>query len=390
MTVMGNGRSGPGTVCEWVKSGEGGLVDYFAITLDTSIIDRYNCRFNAGMLKTLEQFNGSPIKLILSDVVLREIKRHVSRNINNAKKSATNSFKEFQKIGLVGEEEKKEFDHFLKEMEESSMTDSIVDEFLERTGLEIVRSGPSVNIDFLLDKYFEGDPPFSEVGKKKAEFPDAIALISLERLASDNGRKILMVSADKDWIEYAEKSNHFDCISDLADALAKVQPINNALRYCEIVEGKFADGSQDEIVSTVYERVSNIVGELFFYPVADAPFYYEGEIWSIEVNSVEVDEFKPFVPVRANESELTVKAGFEVNLTAHGTFDFSVYDKEDGTNDGIGGTQESAEVNLEVDVLITFLGDFKSEDPEVDVDDAGVVKYINEIQFGYVEPDWLK
>jgi hypothetical protein len=55
-----------------------------------------------------------------------------------------------------------------------------VTRFLQEIGAEIIRV-TNVRTSDVVDAYFQLAPPFSAAGKNKAEFPDAIALMSLER-----------------------------------------------------------------------------------------------------------------------------------------------------------------------------------------------------------------
>ena len=59
-------------------------MDYGAITLDTSIFDQHGLKLESGLLKTLEQFNGKPSPLILSEIIVREVISHLKKK---AKKS---------------------------------------------------------------------------------------------------------------------------------------------------------------------------------------------------------------------------------------------------------------------------------------------------------------
>ena len=65
-------------------------------------------------------------------------------------------------------------------------------------------------------------PPFEEPDKKKHEFPDAIALLSLEEWAEVNKTRILAVSCDRGWAAFAAESEWIVVDSDLASALAEL------------------------------------------------------------------------------------------------------------------------------------------------------------------------
>ena len=79
-----------------------------------------------------------------------------------------------------------------------------------------------------LKGYFETKPPFEEKKDKKSEFPDAIALSSLENYAKEKGIRILIVSEDNGWEAFSNGSQHLECVKDLGAALAQFQSHNSA------------------------------------------------------------------------------------------------------------------------------------------------------------------
>ena len=62
--------------------------------------------------------------------------------------------------------------------------------------------------------YFSPETPFEE--GKKHEFPDAIALITLEDWAKTNGKNLLAITRDKGWIAFCEKSEWIDAEQDVS------------------------------------------------------------------------------------------------------------------------------------------------------------------------------
>ena len=70
-----------------------------------------------------------------------------------------------------------------------------------------------------MNRYFSGATPFAIVGKKKAEFPDAIALMSLEQWAKIHGKKMLVISNDADWQSFADASDYLFCLKETPKAL---------------------------------------------------------------------------------------------------------------------------------------------------------------------------
>ncbi|NES96832.1 MAG: DUF4935 domain-containing protein [Desertifilum sp. SIO1I2] len=69
--------------------------------------------------------------------------------------------------------------------------------------------------------YFSGSPPFGE-GKKKYEFPDAFALLALQREAKDRNKMIYVVSGDSDWEKFCSSSDDLNLIGKLDDLLETI------------------------------------------------------------------------------------------------------------------------------------------------------------------------
>jgi hypothetical protein len=87
---------------------------------------------------------------------------------------------------------------------------------------------PALSAD-VLSRYFSEAPPFGESDKRKHEFPDAFALLSLEALARDEGKLMLCVAPDKGWQDFASQSEHLVCVKDLEDALSYFNDAYHAL-----------------------------------------------------------------------------------------------------------------------------------------------------------------
>ena len=67
--------------------------------------------------------------------------------------------------------------------------------------------------------YFLHCAPFKESGNKKNEFPDAIALLSLQSWAEENNDNLLAVSIDNDWKNFVQGKDNIKVIDDLAKAM---------------------------------------------------------------------------------------------------------------------------------------------------------------------------
>ena len=156
--------------------------EYSAITIDTSIFHKYGYRFYWGLLKSLRQFSKGPIQLVLSDIVLGEIKSHLIAQLSEAQRMVKRGAKDIiQFINPELPESKSLVDTYSKMDSPEQIASQIVNDFLRLCKVEIIHSSNYLNVDDLLTKYFAVSPPFSNKEKKKHEFPDAITLLSLDK-----------------------------------------------------------------------------------------------------------------------------------------------------------------------------------------------------------------
>lgn len=95
-----------------------------------------------------------------------------------------------------------------------------------------------------------------------------------------------------------------------------------------------------------------------------------------------------FRPVNS-EDGLIVESKLIVNVNIECNFLFSVYDSIDKDYSGMGSSNVNTQVDLEVEVLITFVGELDKIGVEVEVDYVEVeLQSPVSIDFGYIEPDW--
>ena len=96
------------------------------------------------------------------------------------------------------------------------------DRFLEMTGCEIIPAN-GADMDRLIKMYFDPSAPFETSKNKKNEFPDAIALITMEEWAKLNNKKLLAITKDQGWSDFAARSEWIFTEQDLAAGLEMLQ-----------------------------------------------------------------------------------------------------------------------------------------------------------------------
>jgi hypothetical protein len=263
-------------------------------------------------------------------------------------------------------------------------------QFIEATSLEIIEAQDYLIVSELIQKYFTAQPPFSENGKKKNEFPDAIALISLETWAKENNTKIIVVTSDNDWKNFCKGSERLYSNDDFAGVLALFQ---NADDLCRHLSQQYENGVLEDVKQAVFNALDDKIWEIDIYPEANSSFNYEQEVTQINVTGFEFELLESpniiFRPVNFDDNSLIVESKLSVDVNVECSFSFYVYDHIDKDDVPIGGYRVNTQAKLEVEVLITFAGDFKSFGAQVEVDEVEVeMKTPASIDFGDIEPYW--
>lgn len=104
-----------------------------------------------------------------------------------------------------------------------SISTQRIKEFAARTGFVYIKANTTLDIDALLKVYFNTKAPFENAADKKSEFPDAIALLSLQGWAQQNKKSVLFVTKDKGCQKFCSETDCLLAIDDLDDALALIQ-----------------------------------------------------------------------------------------------------------------------------------------------------------------------
>lgn len=364
-----------------------------AITLDTSVFDAQGLKLESGLLKQLEQFRYSSTKLIISEIVKQEVLSHITEKTKDAKREIEKSLRQARDYWQIEEHEIEEIKkQVFGEREVQEIVNERFNQFVESTSLEIVEAQSYLIVSDLIQKYFQSEPPFSETGKKKNEFPDAIALISLEAWANKNQTKVIVVTFDNDWKSFCKSSEKLCSSDDFAGALGLFQ-LQDADDICKYLSEKYESGDLESVKRAIFDALEDQIYDFDLYPEAESSYSYEEEITELKVNEFQFKLLELpniiFRPVNFDDDSLTVESRLSVDVNVECSFLFSVYDSLDKEDVGIGGNTVNTQADLEVEVLITFIGDLSKIGAEVEIDDVEIeIKAPASIDFGFVEPDW--
>lgn len=359
---------------------------YGAITVDTSIFDEKGLLLESGLLNSLTQFNNKPAKLVLSEIVLREVQTHLfkkvneiytqlDKSLNNAKKHIFNNLQDLAIDKIDGKAVAKER----------------LENYLKATGAKIVHARDGVDLDNIIKLYFNNEPPFAESGKKKSEFPDAIALLSLEAWAKEHETKILAVTTDKDWIAFSEKSEYIDVQQDLAKAISEFEPNADTFKFTKRLSNAMSNGEAKDIVEFITDEVADAISELYLYVEADSAFYWEDHDFQVEYEDIEFlteDEGKILLnPIQSQDEHVLIEVKAQITAVAKSSFTLSVHDSIDGDYVNLGETYSETEFSFETGILFTINGPWTAEFKDLIVENVEVLSHPKSVNFGTIEPD---
>lgn len=218
-----------------------------AVTVDTNVFDaaKYDLS-ESGVLQILKTYVDKGIlKVVLSDIVVRESKRHITKQTKKvcgiARKLRAEALEESTEhlithIGLDRLLEiPKDKDILIKKSEE------LFDNFLQEINAEILGTN-LINLDGIIDDYFSVNPPFEEGEKKRKEFPDAFIAQQIRSRFGET-EDVAIISNDNGFKKACQqtKNHFFFCtLGELFNAINKEKEaayaetitIIKALQFC--------------------------------------------------------------------------------------------------------------------------------------------------------------
>lgn len=328
---------------------------YDAIVIDTSIYQRYGFKFEQGLLKTLEQFSRKPATLLIPEIVAREVIGHIAKKTNEAALQLERAIHSFdEEVGLPKD---KIHPNIYPSLGEDTAKRKLA-KFTKKTGAVIIKTDGLLNVQKLIDCYFNNEPPFTATGKKKSEFPDAITLIALEEYANRNNIKILAVSADSDWKEYISNCERMSHSEDLAQAISEFQPQAALFETCAELSKTFSE-DDGYFLAELKTEISKILSQQKFSYETYSEFTWEPQLLALEVTGLEFfgkSEAATFYPVSKIGEKLTVETKVIISAKAIGEFSLFLYDFAGwgaNPNQPIGGARQEQDLKILASVTFT-------------------------------------
>lgn len=359
--------------------------NYDAIVIDTSIFIANGLKLEKGALDKMNQFKNSKIKYILPTVIKDELKNKLINKAKLVRSSLDKSIKDANDyLFLVGSELDREKINLIEE----SLIDKIVTEriqkFIDNTGALVLDCGEYASISEVLDRYFKNLPPFKETGNKKNEFPDAIALIAVNKWAEKNAKEVLIVSKDKDWEEFCPEHNFLGYENDLVEAL---NLFHNEINLTDKISKYITDDKLSVFLDKIKSRLSDIINDLSPDINVESSHYWELDYCTNQLLDV---SFSNNIVTIADKNEDTITIGFNMNISVdfEGEFSFSYEDLVDKDYVKIGSFTKNKTENFISKVLVTISNYDNLEPSEFIIEDVEIVNRIDAVYFGWIEPSY--
>jgi len=362
--------------------------NYDVILIDTSIFDGNGLRLETGLLGKLRQFKKTTIDILLPDVIKNEIQSHLEKKIKGSRSSLKKSINDAGDHLFFDGSALNEAKKLLIDSDEiEKLAQSRLDNFVNDTGALEIECNDYVSVGEVLGQYFSNKPPFSETGKKKNEFPDAIVLLAAEEWAKQEEKSILAIAKDKDWKSYCENSPNIDYEEDFTAGLASFNEATAPFAFVESLTKLLEEDSAQSFITQVENGLESALDGFTPDQDAESQFYWEpdGSHGWFESFSFIDDTFRI---IEADQEYLVLEASAEITVGAEGEFSLAVHDSIDKDYVGLGSTSVSTETTFESAILITISGELTEHIDDIEIEEVEVVDPIRTIHFGTLDLDY--
>ena len=234
----------------------------FNVFLDSNVFVGEKFNFNSTSLSSLKQYLDSGfINLYTNDIILKEVKRNIKSELEYHIGQAIkiiNKRPEFR--CAISKEENDYINKILSDAPQK--LESVFDSYVEDA---IVLDYNSVSVTELFDNYFNTKAPFEESKKKKAEFPDAVIIMSIEEYLKKQNILMHVVTNDNGWENAFKGNKKITVHKTLRDFLSFVSKGNENYKY--LIE--FYNLKKEFLSSKIEEWLDGQAWQLFVEYVRD-------------------------------------------------------------------------------------------------------------------------
>lgn len=347
------------------------------VFIDTQAFVKAGLHFDSPAFKSFRMYcEKDDLIHVSTSVVKREIKAKIELSVKDAI-SAIQTFR--RKARLLSSLDEAKIRGLFEEIPDEDIynnAEDVFNKFLSSCKTKIVQAN-DVDAEGLLSLYFDKNPPFGE-GKKKAEFPDAISMLSLESFL-DEDEKIYVVSEDHDLKEYCAGNARFISVESL-DKLLDIYTAYTNLRHDKIKQ-YFIDN--DVLIK---QKIGDFLESCEVYNNSgweDAEV--DGGLTVKNLGGIEPQVL--FIDDEESQISFDIDVDFEVTVTGP-DFNNGFYDREEGrvyTFDSVSNTVVLSKMyTVEIFLRYEFID---GELVDVDIDEILIPETFNGIEVSVEEDE---
>lgn len=358
------------------------------LTVDTNIFDAKRLRLNSTTLLALKGLAVRGFRFVLAGTVAKEVELHIEKAAEDAFRNANKEVGTALGAFDTADPSRQELmNQITRGLNPEQVARERLEQYVIDTSCEVLKDTERVEIGDLFARYFTGRPPFGD-GRKKDEFPDALALLALEEFARVEQAGMLVVSEDKDWQKFCAESDWLYLVPEIENALALVANAPPALR-----RAVFDWMAKEEHKQELFNHFERLAEEIDFV-VHAYPSMGECETytWGNELKFIHLplEEEIDIIDLELDEGNnvvgmiLSFQLGLSLSVPVE--ISFSIWDSVD--RDSIPMGSKSLEIEREEDFPATV--EFKvcnlgSEDEDWDIVDVEIGPKYVEIDLGEID-----
>lgn len=322
------------------------------IFLDTNIyIDSRYSFENPRMKKLSEYINREHIHLLVCNVLIGEVEKHINNDLGCA-------ISELNKVLKMKEFAPIRYELVYKERMEKISEKEIIDfviakfhDFLTRNNkLSFTLDG--ISVEEVMQDYFNQNPPF-EMSKPK-EFKDAIMIKALKNYQKSIDENIVVISNDKGFSDALKNFNEFVLFEKLDDYFKYAQD--------DVIYTRLQKTFDDD---TDYDAIMEALQDL----AQDFSFEYdereEFEVIGVEVDDVSYDfDYSELGENNSIKAYITVCFSVEIKCK-YLDINNSYYDKEDDEYIIKSYVHSKEKHHFDQEIVLEYSYDVKEEDIEL-------------------------
>lgn len=357
-----------------------------AISIDTSVIERHQYGFESGVLAKMSQFSRANTIHLALDIVLHEMRSHLTKEADLVRSQVKNALKPLGNSWGIDKDARTEALRILfGDQSGDARTEQRLQEFLDDSSATVLTCAEFVGLQEVLSRFVETKPPFGNKEAKKHEFPDAIALLSLEGWAIKNDTTVIAVSSDGDWKRFCSESDRVYYVDDLAHALSVFQAGSDDA--AALFKAMLGEGKIEELDAIVLDAIAAQSDKIRIDFEAASDWYYEADLDQVKVSSATplADQLKAFNVVAYEDDTLVVETSLTIDATAQFIASFQHWDSIDREYTGMGSATVSQTEAVNLDLIITVV----FENGSATIDSVELLPASTTMNFGEIEPDWM-